>query len=356
MTTPYNLILGTNGDDNYDGAGPLRGTEGNDIIYGFAGVDYLIGDMGNDILYGGDGRDLIWGDEGDDVLIGGKGVDTLVGGEGNDLYIVDSGIDYIDEADSLPGVDTIHLTGVDINSFKVTYDQATDYNIFTAGDASTGIKGFQIARVEGITVEKISVDDGFTANLKTLDAWKFGTSANNTIHGTTGNDTILAGAGDDTIRGAAGNDTIHGGTGNDKLYGGTGYDFIHGGEGNDTLYGDKGNDTLYGGNGSDTLFGGAGKDTFAFMLETVGKGVDVVKDFVLGQDKVDLSDVLQNFNPLTQSIMDFVSVTNVGGNAIISVDVDGHGTANSMTTLVTLEAHDGMSFNAQAVLNQALIV
>ncbi len=356
MTTSYNLILGTEGDDNYDGAGPLVGTDDNDIIYGFGGVDYLIGNAGNDILYGGAGRDLIWGDEGDDVLVGGEGVDTLVGGEGNDLYVIDSGIDYISESDSQPGVDTIHLTKVDINTLKATYDLATDYNIFTAGDASTGIKGFQMARVEGITVEKISVDDGFTANLKTFDIWKFGTSGNDTINGTSGVDTILAGAGNDVVKGYAGNDAIHGGKGADKLYGGAGYDLLHGGEGNDTLYGEKGNDTLFGGKGADTLYGGAGKDTFAFMLESVGKGVDTIKDFVVGEDKLDLSDVLQNFNPLTQSILDFVSVTGQGGNVIVSVDVDGQGSASGMTQLAVLSAHDGISINAQAVLNQGLIV
>ena len=54
--------------------------------------------------------------------------------------------------------------------------------------------------------------------------------------------------------------------------------------GNDLLVGGAGNDTLYGGNGSDTIVGNRGADTFVFT-----GGRDVVRDFTVGEDILDVS-------------------------------------------------------------------
>ncbi|CAN0508872.1 unnamed protein product, partial [Phaeothamnion confervicola] len=47
-----------------------------------------------------------------------------------------------------------------------------------------------------------------------------------------------------------------------------------------------GNDTLYGGAGSDRMTGGTGADTFFFDREQYG--VDYIRDFEHGIDKIDL--------------------------------------------------------------------
>ena len=60
----------------------LKGTKGDDIIYGGAGDDYLQGRAGDDILDGGDGNDQIHGDADDDYLVGGRGNDLIHGGIG----------------------------------------------------------------------------------------------------------------------------------------------------------------------------------------------------------------------------------------------------------------------------------
>nr|WP_279526886.1 M10 family metallopeptidase C-terminal domain-containing protein [Paludibacterium purpuratum] len=64
---------------------------------------------------------------------------------------------------------------------------------------------------------------------------------------------------------------------------------MHGGAGNDTLRGGAGDDVLIGGAGNDVLIGGAGRDSFVWGIEdlryTSGTR-DVVKDFVLGEDKL----------------------------------------------------------------------
>lgn len=62
---------------------------------------------------------------------------------------------------------------------------------------------------------------------------------------------------------------------------------LRGGHGNDQLGGGYGNDTLSGGPGADTLTGGGGTDRFVFGAIDTGK--DVITDFDLAADIVDLS-------------------------------------------------------------------
>jgi Ca2+-binding RTX toxin-like protein len=53
-----------------------------------------------------------------------------------------------------------------------------------------------------------------------------------------------------------------------------------------TLLGGGGNDTLNGGGGLDILWGEAGNDTFVISRNT---GTDIIGDFTVGQDKLDVS-------------------------------------------------------------------
>ena len=73
-------------------------------------------------------------------------------------------------------------------------------------------------------------------------------------------------------------------------------DFLRGGEDEDTLYGDGGNDKLKGEDGNDILVGGLGKDNLyggsgsdVFKL-TEGIGFDRIRDFVKGEDRVDIAE------------------------------------------------------------------
>lgn len=71
----------------------------------------------------------------------------------------------------------------------------------------------------------------------------------------------------------------------DVLTGGNGADLIWGGAGNDTVSGGAGNDILAGGAGADRLTGGDGADVFVFSGDSPQ---DVVTDFELGTDRIDL--------------------------------------------------------------------
>ena len=63
----------------HDGGATLFGTEGNDSLYGGAGIDYFGGQGGNDCIDGG-------GD-----------TDHMTGGAGNDIYMVDNVADHVTE-------------------------------------------------------------------------------------------------------------------------------------------------------------------------------------------------------------------------------------------------------------------
>src|SRR5262249_35764536 len=106
-------------------------------------------------------------------------------------------------------------------------------------------------------------------------------------------------------------------------------------EGNDTIRGEDGNDLLVGGSGNDTLYGGAGADTFLF--QSINDGMDTVKDFNKAEDHLDLSQLLQSYDPVPDSINDFVFNRPVGGNTVVSVDTTGHHDTAHAVDVATLE-------------------
>jgi Ca2+-binding RTX toxin-like protein len=97
--------------------------------------------------------------------------------------------------------------------------------------------------------------------------------------------------------GGDGADRITGNAAANRLAGGAGNDTLFGGNANDTLGGGEGADTLDGGPGRDTLTGGLGGDVFRFSAPP-GAGVDVVKDFLPGVDRLALDrTVFAAFDP-----------------------------------------------------------
>ena len=108
------------------------------------------------------------------------------------------------------------------------------------------------------------------------------------INGYTGSDNIDATGSSENLvfDGREANDTLIGGDGQDTFYAGTGTDSVFGGAGNDALIGGADADTLNGGTGDDFLLGQAGADVFVF---DDGFGVDIVKDFTDGSDRLDFT-------------------------------------------------------------------
>ncbi|WP_160142020.1 type I secretion C-terminal target domain-containing protein, partial [Nitrincola tapanii] len=117
-------------------------------------------------------------------------------------------------------------------------------------------------------------------------------------------------------------------------------DAIGGGSGDNTLMGGEGDDILVGGAGNDTLWGGEGDDVFVWNLGDQGEAgspaYDVVKDFGLGNNKLDLSDLLQDETVATLS--DYLSFTVTAEGTLISVNHTGG--VSGVTQEIFLEGID----------------
>ena len=114
----------------------------------------------------------------------------------------------------------------------------------------------------------------------------FGNMGDDRLYGEGGNDWLFGGRDNDLVDGGDGDDILFGNLGADTLYGGAGADTLFGGKDNDVLIGGDGDDVLSGDLGDDTLTGGAGHDTFVMAP---GGGHDLVTDFSVGQDRIDIT-------------------------------------------------------------------
>jgi Ca2+-binding RTX toxin-like protein len=198
--------------------------------------NYMIGNDVNNTLYG-------WG--GSDRMDGGRGIDTLYGDNGDDTLTGDS-------ADTLYG-------GAGNDSFIIS---STDVKVieYAAGQYAGGGRD----RVDAM------VSYTLTANVEDLVLF-----SDDAINGTGNgmNNQMTGGNGDNRISGLGGNDTLDGGDGKDNLNGGNGAD------------------TLVGGGSADTLTGGGGADKF--MLDFYPMALyspDLIQDFKSTEaDKVVIS-------------------------------------------------------------------
>lgn len=154
----------------------------------------------------------------------------------------------------------------------------------------------------------------------------FGGNQNDRMFGQEGNDILTGDRGSDRVSGGAGNDYLWGAEGNDTLLGEAGNDILNGGAGDDSLLGGAGRDRLDGGIGADVLVGGLGPDQFVVRP---GGGRDIVRDFVRGQDRLDVSNFgFDDFDEFVGNVT--LSATTIIFNATDSVRLLGV-TATSLT-------------------------
>ncbi|BDB28967.1 VCBS domain-containing protein (plasmid) [Cupriavidus sp. P-10] len=310
---------------------------------GGSNSDALTGAASSDAFIGGAAADTLLGGAGDDVLRGGAGDDTLNGGDG---------IDMLDFSDATGGVTftltqsgsntVVNLSGVDLGSDRYS-------------------------NMEGV------IGSGFNDTLS-------GSSANDVLRGAAGNDTLDGGAGIDLLDftdatgavsftlvqsssvtsvnlsavglGTDGYRNMEGVIGsafNDTITGSGGNDVLRGGAGNDQLAGGAGNDLLVGGAGADTLSGGAGADTYRF-LRADAASVDTITDFdrasaAAGGDALDLSDLLSGVSVTTANAAQFVRLSEVDGNTVVSLDRDGSGTGAAFQDIAVLQGVVGLDLN-----------
>ncbi|MBR0670599.1 calcium-binding protein [Neoroseomonas soli] len=322
----------------------LRGGPGDDWLFGGDHIDTLEGGEGDDVLDGGDGVDRLYGNSGNDLYyvdrIGdlvfegvGAGIDTVISSANHYLH---ANVDWLVLA---PGTGPLFGVGNPLANTLIGNEFA-NLLIGMAGDDTIrgGNGNDRLQGKEG--ADWLFGDDGADS------AW--GGDDADIIDGGLGRDYLLGEGGNDTIYGGpdAITDVLYGGFGDDWLDGGPGYDLMYGGPGNDVyiasqqielivegvgqgwdrviaygsqpftlsdnveelwldgpsagignvlsnrilgssraenLFGRAGNDTLIGGGGNDNLYGEAGRDSFLFGA---GSGVDAIRDFTPGEDRI----------------------------------------------------------------------
>ena len=275
--------------------------QGTDVLIS---IEDVIGSSKDDSITGDDASNEITAGSGDDYVDAGSGDDLIAGGDGagNDRYIGGNGVDTIKYTSALAGI-TVNLSA-NTNQAKSTL----------SGDRA-GIGIDQLSGIENIIAG--NHDDGLTGNASSnrIEAG----SGNDTLNGGTGTDTLIGGLGDDTYITDGGDTITEGsGAGTDLVQssatatlgsnvenltltgsaaingiGNTANNIITGNRTSNTLNGGAGTDTLIGANGNDNLTGGAGNDMFIFNAVTesakAATRTDVITDFVIGQDKINLS-------------------------------------------------------------------
>ncbi|OYU17553.1 MAG: hypothetical protein CFE34_15140 [Rhodobacteraceae bacterium PARR1] len=342
------------------------------------------------LLNGTDGADLIDGKGGNDTIHGGAGHDSLHGGAGDDHIGLDAGNDLIDGGSGSDWLD-IGASGASVD-LAIIGAQATG----SGSDTITGIENV----LGGAGADRITGDDSANRLI--------GNDGADTLTGRGGADVIDGGAGDDNLTGGLGNDLLSGGAGQDFLRLDGGDDFMDGGDGVDTLFysgssaltvnlsltsaqitgsgtdtlrgienatggsgadrltgsaagnvlnGAAGADTLTGGAGRDVLQGGADHDRDVFVFNAVadsavGTARDVVRDFTVGLDDIDLRGIDANTALAGDQAFGFAGGTAAahavwftlsGGAFVLSGDVTGDARADfqiGLTGVAALMASD----------------
>ncbi len=296
-------VMAAHGNRRYDqtlvgtGSGErIDGGASNDLIQGLSGADSLYGYGGDDRLEGGAGADRLEGGDGNDIIVAGTNNDVnLYGGTGRDVFVFMSG----DGADTIQdfevGVDLIDLSAM--GGYVSMAASGTTDTLITLTNGGT------------VTVKNVLPSQLTAAN------FLYGGYDQVTV-GTSGNETLTGTAGRDLIQGLAGNDTLNGLGGDDRLEGGAGVDVMNGGDGADILISGTSNDV--------SLTGGTGRDIFVFVA---GDGADVILDFELGVDLIDLT-----------AVGGYVSMAASGSNTVITLS-SGTITVNGVTPTALQAGH-----------------
>ncbi len=216
----------------------INGGSGDDVLMSNAGNDSIKGGGGNDYAWGGSGNDSLTGGVGNDKVLGGIGDDQLYGGVGNDKLTAGNGADF---ASGGKGDDTI-VAGLG--------------NQILAGN--TGFDYLDMSKVAGAAT--IDLGKHLATVVADGESYKSFISGFERVTGTD-NGTTFVGLSDRGL----------------QLTGGAGDDHFH----------------LKG--GGDILTGKAGADVYDWTKKSLANSVksDVIKDFVVGTDKLDMHDFLK---------------------------------------------------------------
>lgn len=312
VTTTYSFVETlTSGNDGPYYASTSTSFIGSDrnIVDGLAGDDTIYLGIGDDIAYGGYGDDTIYGEGGDDVLIGGTGADDLYGGVGTDTAVYKGSlavtVDLLNGTGS--GGDAAGDTLTDIEN--VIGSELTTERDFLYGDEG-------VNKLYGMAGDDLLEGDGGADYIDGGDGWDYARYTRSTSGVNIDLETGVHTGGD-----AAGDTLV-----NIEAITGSSYaDTFQGDDDHNYFYGGNGDDRMVGGLGKDQFWGQGGADTLAFEDATATfERPDLFRDFDTSEgDAIDISVILSGYDPLTDAISDFVSLTDNGSYWTLSVDADG---------------------------------
>ncbi|MFS1938433.1 VCBS domain-containing protein [Vibrio splendidus] len=158
-------------------------------------------------------------------------------------------------------------------------------------------------------------------------------------------------AGVDIVQSGGGNDTVYGEEGVDLIFGGTGHDVLNGGSGDDAVRGGSGDDIIVGGLGDDILVGDDGTDLFQWVDQPFQDDVDTITDFDLGEDHLDISQLLPTENSMSDLLKHITieKVDNGGGDKdlVITISEDANSGGQTQTIILDNTGNQFDSVNAQ---------
>ncbi len=180
LTTIINTASGTYKPTDPTFTQIIKGSTGNDYLYGGNGDDTLISNGDSDSLYGGSGNDtLIYGGNSPNIYTG------LIGEAGNDTYIVDKALlgslSYVHILDNTNEQNTLYLKSVSAD--EIILKQASADRIITFNDSTATIH-FGEGQLSSIVF-----DDGTVWNKAQIEANIIGR-----LLGTDGDDHLQADA------------------------------------------------------------------------------------------------------------------------------------------------------------------
>lgn len=329
----YDALDGGEGDDwlhanttsdlvMYGGAGVdfVMGSLGDDLLLGNDGDDVLEGKQGRDVMYGGAGSDLLSAGVDDDILTGGAGDDTLYGGafddwsnlwytgNGNDTYVYNTGDGtdtIIDYDNTLGNIDTIKF-GSSIAPEDVIFTRPGTSNYATNNQLEITFVGSPADKIiikdffqwysrnetSQNTIERFVFSDGTVLSFDDVEAqvrYRDGTEGDDEITGLNGVSNVIYGNGGfDAISGQEAADMLYGGDGDDTIFGAYGSDVLEGGTGNDFLNGGSPGDS------SNLWYTGNGNDTYIY---NIGDGVDTISDYDNTGESLDIIEFGQGITP-----------------------------------------------------------
>lgn len=270
--TGFENVIGTAYDDK------ILGDKNSNEISGLDGADQILGRAGNDTLVGNKGDDFVFGGRGNDTLVwnNGDGSDLLDGGKGNDLVQVNFDTDLVNENLENKDVAEFSVTDAGVQFARIELNGQTKAGLFQLDirDTETLETNFGAGDDAAVLVGKVldevilDLDGGEGVDLLDLSQVATAVDVNLATGAVSATDPVYVTA-SETVAGPSSAVNFEDVTG-------TAFD--------DVITGNDGDNVIRGGAGNDTLVGGDGADTFVFFEEDAG--IDVINDFVFGQDSL----------------------------------------------------------------------